>query len=700
MSKVAENKIVERSNYISRDLSWLQFNIRVLEQAKKASRTILERLKFIAITASNLDEFMMIRVGSLYNYLDYDKSRVDYSGLREWPFKYRLFNEIQEFIKEQTNYFEEVLRPEFKKNGFEIKKYSELSPLQIRKVSYYFSKTIYPMLSPMLYDAFHPFPILMNKALTLGVVTKDVNDPTENKISFVHIPQNIPRYFTIEEGNQVLFIPIEEIVINNIEKLYKNIEIISVSLFRITRNGDFNYDDYDESEYDFVEEIQKKLKKRKTGRVVRLEIASNMSTEMLDLITKKYSIEEDNIFRINSIIDYTSLWQIIKNPKLSSLLPTLTAPVRPLFTEVNYRENIFEYLKDNDLLLHHPYNSMEVLVDLLEQSAVDPDVFAIKITIYRLADDSRISDALLKAAENGKHVSVLFEVKARFDEENNIQEGQRLQRAGCYVIYGVEKVKTHTKLMMIVRREKNNNVTRYVHMSSGNYNESTAKLYTDIGVITTDRFYAKDISEFFNVITGHSMPDQYHRLITTPGDMRKKLISFIRREIKNHKEGKKSGIVIKVNSMEDLGLIDELYKASKAGVKINLIIRGICCVRPGRKGVSENITVKSVVGDFLEHSRIYYFHNGGEPRIYGGSADCMVRSFDKRIESLYMVQGRMAQIFQTIIKYNLKDEENSFILQEDGTFVKVLKEGETGFNLHREFYNMTEEEVSSTTLEF
>lgn len=696
---LSEEKLIENSKYLSRDLSWVNFNYRVLEQAKKESRSILERLKFLAITASNLDEFLMIRVGSLYNYLDYNKPRVDYSGLTLQPFKKRLFDTIQEFSEAQNTLLQDELVPLFKKNKFEIKKCSELNQSQIRKVNYYFSKIVYPMLSPMLYDTLHPFPVLMNKALTIGVMSKEVAKKKEDiRYSFVHVPQNISRFYELEDKGTTIFVPIEDIVLHNIDKLYKNVEIESLCLFRVTRNGDFNYDDYDESEDDFVEEIQKKLKKRKTGRVVRLEITDMMSSKMLKLLKKKFAVEDDNIFQCPYLIDYTCFWQLVKNKGLNSSTPKMPDPVKPLFSTKAYEQNIFNYLKDKDIVLHHPYNSMEVLIEMLEEAADDPEVLAIKITIYRLAGESRISEALLRAAENGKHVSVLFEVKARFDEENNIQEGQRLQRAGCYVIYGMEKVKTHTKLLMIVRRDSKNNVHRFTHMSSGNYNEDTAKLYTDIGYITSKRLYGKDVSEFFNVITGHSMPDSYKRLITTPGDMRKKLITLIRREVINHKSGLPSGIIIKVNSMEDRQMIDELYKASRAGVQVQLIIRGICCLRPGRKRLSENIFVKSIVGDYLEHSRIYYFHNQGDPKVYGGSADCMVRSFDKRIESLFMVEDEIRQVFMSILDYNLRDEENSFILQEDGTFVKAIPDGQKGFNLHKEFYKLTEEEVLETKL--
>lgn len=689
---------IDRSNYLSRDLSWVQFNYRVLAQVKVSTRTVLERLKFLAITASNLDEFLMIRVGSLYNYLDFDKKRIDYCGLREWPFKEKLFGDIQEFSREQQRYYKENLKPLFKRKGFDIVKYDDLEDAEVRKVNYYFSKTVFPMLTPMVYDTFHPFPVLMNKILIFGVVTK-TNDPSAPyRYSFVQIPQNLPKFVELDKDGKMLFVPIEEIIEANIHKLYKNVDIDSVSLFRITRNGDFDYDDYDESEVSFVEEIQRKLKKRKTGRVVRLEISSGASKKILKLLRKKFHLDDDNIFQVDTLFDFSRLWQIVGNSNLSDLVPNTPSPVMPLSGHKHMYDNMLGYLKKNDLFMHHPYNSMAPVIKLLEEAAIDPDVLSIKITIYRVAKGSAITEALLKAAENGKHVSVLFEVKARFDEENNIQEGRKLQKAGCFVVYGISQVKTHTKLLQIVRKDKKD-ITTYVHMSSGNYNEATAKIYSDTSLLTTNRAYGRDVSEFFNAITGHSIPARYKKLITAPGDLRRRLIALIRKEASNAKKGLSSGIVIKVNSLEDRAIIDELYKASVAGVKIKLIVRGICCIRPGRKNLSENITVKSIVGDFLEHSRLYYFHNDGNFKIYGGSADVMVRSFERRIESLFLIEGSAREEALLILDYNLRDEANSFELQEDGSFLDPNRKS-GAFDLHKAFFKITDQEVEKAEIKF
>ncbi|WP_296622017.1 polyphosphate kinase 1 [Marivirga sp.] len=695
--------LINKSNLVSRDLSWLQFNYRVLDLARKPSRNIFDRLKFLAITASNLDEFFMIRVGSLYNYIDYGRERIDYSGLRELPFRKKLLTECQNFVKSQNVLFEEELEPLFEENGLKIADLADLTPTELKKANSFFDKIIFPMLTPMVYDNYHTFPILMNKLLIFSVVTRSFGEKKDNrKLSFIQIPQNIQRFYEVERDDKMLFIPIEELVKANIEKLFRNIEILSVNLFRITRNGDFTLEESDDIEANFLEEMRKKLKTRKTGRVVRIEIDKDYDKWMMKTLCDRWEIDKDNIFKFKKgdLVDYSALWQIIKHTEFKDKIPSTPDPVPPLaFPEhKSDSDNIFEILKDRDILLHHPYNNIEPVIDMLEKAAEDPKVLSIKLTIYRLANDSRITNALLKAAENGIHVSVLFEVKARFDEENNIREAKRLQKAGCFVIYGISRYKTHTKLLMIVRKEKEK-VTRYLHMASGNYNEETARLYTDIGLMTTDETYAQDISEFFNVITGHSLPHEYERLITAPKDMRTRLIHLIQQEAENAKAGLPSGICIKINSLEDKETIEELYSASQAGVRIKLIVRGICCLRPGRKGLSENITVRSIVGNYLEHSRIYYFHNNGEPKLYGGSADMMVRSFERRLESLFLiVDDTLKRQVMNILRYNLWDNVNSYEMNEDSFYKEVKTNEEPIFNIHEEFFKVTPELIEDVKL--
>ncbi|MBR7951986.1 polyphosphate kinase 1 [Microvirga sp. STR05] len=697
--------LIRKSKYISRDLSWLRFNYRVLDQAKDTGRPLFDRLRFLSITSSNLDEFFMIRVGSLYNYLDYGKERVDYSGLRELPFRRKLLDFAHRFVNDQSMTYLNELKPQFEKNGFNILRMDELTELELKKADGYFKNTIFPLLTPMVYDSYHGFPLMMNQMLILGVVTRTGTGDLETekgqeRLTFVQIPQNLTRFFELTRKEKVLFVPIEEIVRANLPKLFRNVEIESADLFRITRNGDFTLEESEDIDTDFIKELQQGLKTRKRGRVVRLEVEPNASALLMSVLKERWKIDNGNVFVINSLIDLKGLLQILKHPNFRGKTSRQPAPIAPLSLPEGADENLFEYLKHHDVLLHHPYNSIEPMVRLLEQAAEDPQVLGIKQTIYRLADDSRVTAALLKAAENGKHVSVLFEIKARFDEERNIREGARLEKAGCFVIYGVSKYKTHTKMLMVIRKE-GEKVTRYVHIGSGNYNEQTSKLYTDVSLLTTNDVYGHDVSEFFNVITGHSQPDDYEYLITAPKDMRQQLVHLIREEARNAKKGLPSGIVIKINSLEDKEVIDELYKASKAGVPIRLIVRGICCLRPGRPNLSENIEVRSVVGDLLEHSRLFYFHQTGQPRLYAGSADVMVRSFDRRIEALFLiVNPQLKREAIGILMLNLLDNHNSYMMREDGAYIRRQPApDEAVVNVHRDFYRRDEERLTAATPE-
>ena len=698
--------LIRKSKYISRDLSWLRFNYRVLDQAKDPARSLFDKLRFLSITSSNLDEFFMIRVGSLYNYLDYGKERVDYSGLRELPFRRKLLDFAHRFVNDQSLTYSNELRPQFERHGFSIRRLEALTEVELKKVEGYFKNTVFPLLTPMVYDSYHGFPLIMNQVLTFGVVTRETAtveasphaapansalppdvEKGQERLTFVQIPQNLARFFEITRKDRVVFVPIEEIVRANLPKLFRNVDIVSATLFRLTRNGDFTLEESEDIDTDFIKEIQTGLKTRKRGRVVRVEVEPEASAYLMGILRERWNIDNGNIFVIPDLLDMKGLNQILRYPSFRGKGAKLPAPVLPLSLPEGADDNLFEYLKHHDVLLHHPYNSIEPVVRLLERAAEDPQVLGIKQTIYRLAEDSRVTAALLKAAENGKHVSVLFEVKARFDEERNIREGARLEKAGCFVIYGVGKYKTHTKMLMIIRKEAEK-VTRYVHIGSGNYNEQTSRLYTDLSLLTTNDTYGHDVSEFFNVITGHSQPDDYEYLITAPRDMRQQLIHLVREEAKNAKKGLPSGIVIKMNSLEDRELIAEFYKASKAGVPIRLIVRGICCLRPGRPGLSENIEVKSIVGEYLEHARLLYFHHGGEARLYAGSADAMVRSFDRRIEAIFLIANpQLRREAIHILQLNLLDNQNSYVMREDGAYVRQQPAaGEPVVNIHRDFY--------------
>lgn len=694
------SNIINQSNLISRDLSWLNFNYRVLDQVKDKNRGVLDKLKFLSIVSSNFDEFFEIRVGSLYNYIDNNKKRIDYSGMREEPFREFLLEQCSKFFNDFNTYFSDTIITELNEKKIFIGNLDNLDEEGQKRAKKYFKKTIFPMLTPMVFDNLHSFPILMNKVLIFGVVTKTKDSSKKKKISFIQIPVNLPRFFEYKIDDNIFFIPIEKIISKYIDKFFRSVLIESVSLFRIIRNGDFTLEESEDIETNFLEELKQKLKDRKFSRVVRIEISKSFDDYLLKSLKERFKVDDFNIMRLksNTILDYTSLNQIIDYNEFSELLPNYPSPIKSIDMEGDNEKSIFEILSDRDVFLHHPYNSFDPVIKLLNEAADDPNVLSIKITLYRTAKNSGVIDALLKAAEKGKHVSVLFEVKARFDEENNLRNGYKLEKAGCYVIYGIGSLKTHTKLLLIVRRE-GKKVKNYAHMGTGNYNETTSRLYTDLSLMTSNQKYTKDALEFFNVITGHSVPDDYENLITAPIYMRDKIISLIQGEIDTSLSGGEGKICIKINSLQDKDVINKLYEASNSGVKVCLIVRGICCLRPGREGLSENIKVLSVVGDYLEHSRLYYFHNGGNPIIYSGSADVMIRSFKRRIESLFKINEEFIKKEAiTILNYNLRDNCNSYELNEDGSYSKREKGKNKEFNLFKEFYLLDRNKVEESII--
>ena len=693
-------KEINKSDLISRDLSWLNFNYRVLDQVKNDNRNLLDRLKFLSIVSSNFDEFFEVRVGSLYNYIDSKKNRIDYSGMRENPFREYLLDNSKVFFDDFNSFFSNSIIPLMEKEKIFIGDLDLLDKDGIKKVKKYFKKTIFPMITPMVFDSLHSFPILMNKVLIFGVVTKSKKTSSKSKISFIQIPQNIPRFFEYKIDSKIYFIPIENIIRKYIETFFQGILIESVSLFRIIRNGDYTLEESEDIESNFLEELKQKLKDRKFSRVVRLDVLNNYDKNVIKELQKIFKIDDFNLMKLpkKSFLDLSSIFQVVNYNEFSELLPKYPSPIKPFDLNEIYEKSIFQILSEKDIFLHHPYNSFDPVIKLLKEAAEDPDVLSIKITLYRTAKNSRVIDELLKAAENGKHVSVLFEVKARFDEENNFKNGYKLEKAGCYVIYGIGSLKTHTKLLLIVRRE-GKKVRNYAHMGTGNYNETTSKLYTDIGLMTSNKSYTKDALKFFNVITGHSIPDDYENLLTAPNYMKDKIISFIEKEIKNVKNGGIGKICIKINSLQDKTVINKLYDASNVGVKICLIVRGICCLRPDRKNLSENIQVISIVGDYLEHSRLYYFHNNNDPLIFSGSADVMIRSYKRRIESLFKINDEFIKKQAiTILNYNLRDNMNSYVLQEDGSYKKKEFKKNNKFNIFEEFYSLNSEKIDDSII--
>lgn len=681
------------ARYLNKDLSWLKFNERVLDQVASPTKDVFEQLKFLTISAANLDEFFMVRVGRLYNYLDYKQHWSNKPAGRLVALRHQLFMAAKAIFQRQHKYLLQIFAA---KDCTVVQDLATLDQAAQEQLRRYFDETLFPMLTPAVVDRQRAFPTLANKLLVLGVIT---HNPAESKIpeklSFIQIPANLPRFYSLYQHPGMVLIPIEAIIQAYLPLLFKNMAIRSATLFRIIRNGDFSLEEMDDAEANLVEELRRKLKKRNQGRVVRLEVAANHDPQLLARLKRKWQLNEDNVFQVsaNSLLDLAGLQQLVQ---LSS---SKTPPtVLPLTYPTQTSGDLFEILKQQDILLHHPYNSIDLLVAFIEKAAEDPYVLAIKMTIYRLAPDSAITAALTKAAARGKHVVVLIEIRARFDEEHNMQEAQKLEKAGCFVIYGVGSVKTHAKMMLLIRKEEGQ-VTQYVHLSSGNYNEATAKGYVDVSLMTTDEAYGKDVVEFFNVITGHSVPQAYNRLVTTPLDIREQLLVMIRQEAQNAQQGLPCGIVIKVNALEDRATIEALYTASQAGVPIRLIVRGICCLIPQKPGLSDNITVCSIVGDLLEHTRIFYFHHQGTPKVYIGSTDIMVRSFEKRIEALFTIQDPvLKQQVINMLVYNLKDNVNSYLMRADGTYAKVEPGSNPAFNMQEAFFKVNLAEVMQAQL--
>ncbi|TDT69776.1 polyphosphate kinase [Hypnocyclicus thermotrophus] len=673
--------VYSNKNFFNRELSWLYFNERVLDEAILDKNPLVERLKFIAITSSNLDEFFMIRVAGLKAQIEENYIKTDISGLTPNEQMEKIKIKVKKLVEKQYNCIINTLFPELEKENIFIKKYNELSLKQKDFVENYFNETIFPILTPMAIDASRPFPHLINKSL--NIMTKLLIDG-ENRFSIIQVPTIINRFLELPSKNTKEFILIEDIIKANINKLFTGYKIDITGEFRITRDGDMIIDE-DEAD-DLLIEIENSLQKRKWGSPVRLEVKEDLDNDILEFLTESLNLHISNIYKLNGPLDLTFLFSFcnINNNKNLEFKPQ--PPI--LSKAFSKEESIFSSIRKKDIILHHPYDSFSPIIDLIEVAANDPKVLAIKQTLYRVSGDSPIVKSLIKAAKNGKQVTVLVEIKARFDEERNIKWARKLEKSGCHVVYGLKGLKTHAKCLLIVRNE-NNGIRRYVHFGTGNYNDSTAKLYTDLGFITCKEEYCIDATNLFNKLTGFSSPKSWHKLSIAPEGLRNKLYKLIDKEILNAKEGREGKIIAKMNSLVDKEIIEKLYDASNAGVKITLIIRGACCLLPEVKGLSENIKVYSIVGRYLEHSRIYYFFNNNNPKIYLSSADLMTRNLDRRIETFFPIEDKEAiDLIKMILEYNLKDNYNSRIIKSDGSY-ELIKNKHKTFNCHKEFYSFT-----------
>ncbi|QLE54142.1 polyphosphate kinase 1 [Nostoc sp. TCL26-01] len=682
----------EPQYYINRELSWLEFNNRVLHEACDSRTPLLERLKFLAIFSSNLDEFFMVRVAALKQQVEAKVSQLTPDGRtpQQQLDDIRL-NLIPQFTK-QHQHFEQVVRPLLASHGIHILDYINLTQKQRTYLDNYFEEQIFPVLTPLAVDPSHPFPYISNLSLNLAVVVKNP-DTDEELFARVKVPNVLPRFLplppdlaTQENGQQSYWtgVPLEQAIAHNLDSLFPGMNIQEYHPFRITRDADLALEE-DEAD-DLLLAIEQELRKRRIGgSPVRIEIQSQTPEPIRNRLLEDLELTESDVYEVDGLLGLRDLMSFmalplpeLKDPPRQSVVPTrlqrLREPSLDADTdvmEVEEGRDFFSIIREKDLFVHHPYQSFSAtVVRFITHAAHDPNVLAIKMTLYRTSGDSPIVNALIAAAENGKQVSVLVELKARFDEENNIYWARRLERVGVHVVYGLVGLKTHSKTVMVVRREKDR-MRRYVHIGTGNYNPKTARLYTDLGLFSCREELGADITDLFNFLTGYSRQKSYRELLVAPVNMRDRFLELIRREIANAQNGFSGRIVAKMNSLVDPQIIATLYEASRAGVQIDLIIRGICCLRPGLPDISENIRIISIVGRFLEHSRIYYFHNNGQEEIYIGSADWMRRNLDRRVEVITPIQDPdIAKDLQEILGIMLADNRQAWDLQADGSYIQ------------------------------
>lgn len=671
--------MTQSERFTNRELSWLAFNKRVLSEAKDNHLPLMERLKFLSITASNLDEFFMVRVASLKDQVNAGYTKKDIAGMTSKEQIDAILKETHKFTTAQYNTYNRSFLPSLKKNGLKIvTEFEKLTEEQADYVDNYFQKEVFPVLTPMAVDSSRPFPLIRNRSLNIGALLMDKKKKGTIDFATVQVPSVLPRVVTIptDGDNCTTVILLEQIIEKNIQKLFLNYKVLCQAPFRVMRNADLSIDE-DEAA-DLLIEIEKQLKKRQWGEAIRLEVEDNIDKRLLKTLRKELNLSEDAIFKINGPLDLTFLMKVYDIEGFDHLKEPKYTPQQPKMLDAS--RDLFEQIREHDILLHHPYETFDPVVNFVKKAASDPNVLAIKQTLYRVSSHSPIIASLAQAAENGKQVSVLVELKARFDEENNIVWAKKLEKAGCHVIYGLVGLKTHSKITLVVRKEEDG-IRRYVHLGTGNYNESTAKLYTDMGMFTSKTRYGEDATAVFNMLSGYSEPLVWNKLSLAPLWLRGKFLSLIEREKEHAKNGRTARIIAKMNSLCDPGIIEALYDASEAGVEIDLIVRGICCLRAGIKGLSEHIRVRSIVGTFLEHSRIFYFENNGNAEYYMGSADWMPRNLDKRVEILFPVEDPILQeeIYH-ILHMQLSDTKKAHLLMPDGHYVKVDQRGKTPLN--------------------
>ncbi|GAK42536.1 polyphosphate kinase [Paenibacillus sp. TCA20] len=670
-----ENYNHDMNPYLNRDLSWLEFNRRVLEEAQSPDTPLLERVRFLSIVTTNLDEFMSVRVAETREKIKAGFTKKDFTGYTATGLYRRLMKRTMKMVSEQYRSYRDLLR-QLSKKGIVFMEYTDLNATQQKAMEQYFHDIVFPVLTPMAVDSSRPFPLVHHKYVYLAVVLRkeDSKEANDHYFAIVQVPSNIPRVISVplrSNSKKKSFIRIEELIKHHIHSLFSGYIPEAVHGFRLTRNSDL-YINEEEAE-DLLEEIEKELRRRRRGAPVRLEVEQGIHPYALEYLQEEFSIGSDEIFEIQGPMDLGFLSGFVD--QLEGYTHLKYPSIKPVYPDIfNTEESMFRILRRQDVLLYHPYESFDAVTDFVEEASEDSQVMAIKMTLYRVNGDSRLIAALAHAAEMGKQVTVVVELKARFDEERNIAWARKLEKAGCHVVYGLVGLKTHAKIILVVRKEQNM-LKRYVHVGTGNYNASTARVYTDIGLLTSDPQIGEDASEVFNEITGYSAAQGLQQLHIAPDGLKSRLFELIRREAENAAQGKPAQIIAKINSLSNQELIDELYAASQAGVKIQLIVRGVCCLRPGIEGLSENIRVISIVDRFLEHSRIFYFQNHKDPEVYLSSADWMTRNLNRRIELMCPVHDpQLKQTIVNILELSLQDNVKARLLLSNGNYVPVTND--------------------------
>lgn len=660
-----ENLDLTKPEYFyNRELSWLKFNLRVLKEAMVKETPLLERLKFIAISASNLDEFFMVRVASLWSNFDSGVEKRDASGMSVHEQLVAISQAAHEQVRTQTKSLI-ALMAEMDAVKLHFRRVKDLSELGKDWLEEYYREVVFPVLTPMAVDASRPFPFLANKTLNLAVEL--IKADGEHSMGLIQVPSVLDRIVEVDPEGKRTFVFLEDIIASHCHDLFKGCHILDMVSFRVTRDSDLDLEEDDS--VDLMKEVEESLRKRKRGAAVRLEIFKTNNNRIKRFLEENLDVAEMEVYEINGPLDPTCFFKFIGMKGMWPWLYEPFVPQRPL--ELPDDSDLFAAIRANDILLHHPYESFDPVVKLVSDAADDPQVLAIKQTLYRVSGNSPIVAALARAAENGKQVTVLVELKARFDEENNILWARRLEKAGCHVIYGLVGLKTHAKIILIVRKE-DNGIKRYLHLGTGNYNDSTAKLYTDLGLMTANDEFGSDASAFFNLLSGYSEPPVWNKLVMAPLGLREKIYALIDNEIAMVRSGREGHIIAKMNSLIDQPVIQKLYEASAAGVHIDLIVRGICGLRTGIEGISDNITVRSIVGRQLEHSRIFWFANGGEEQLYLSSADWMPRNLNDRVELFFPVETEEhIRRIKALLDLYLRDNVGAHMMQSNGSYRRV-----------------------------